>query len=79
MLHHPFHRVIDVDELLQLSSRSIYQTIDYERKHYSRDLLTLSDMMLEPKVEKRATIKKLIAQPIVVIKYYEKYFDVGDD
>lgn len=36
-------------------------------------------MMLEPKVEKRATIKQLIAQPIVVIKYYEKYFDVDDD
>lgn len=78
MLRHPFHRVYDINELYQLASRSIYQTIDYERKNYSRDLLKLSDMLLEPNVEKRATIKKIIAQPIVVIKFYEKYFDIGD-
>lgn len=79
MLRHPFNRVLDVNELYQLSSRSIYQTIDYGRKNYSRDLLTLSDMMLEPKVGKRGTIKEIIAQPIVVMRYYEKYFDIGDD
>lgn len=78
MLRHPFHRVYDINELYQLSSRSIYQTIDYERKNYSRDLMHLSDIMLEPKVDRRGTIKKIVAQPIVVVKYYEKYFDIGD-
>lgn len=78
MLHHPFHRICDIDELFQLSSRSIYQTIDYERKNYTRDLMALSDMMLEPNVAKRATISRIIAQPIVVMRHYENYFDMGD-
>lgn len=78
MLRHPFHRVYDVQQLYDLSSRSIYQTIDWERKNYSKDMLVLSDMMLEPKVDKRGTIKKLVAQPIVMIKYYEKYFEIND-
>ncbi|KAJ6642576.1 Glutathione hydrolase 1 proenzyme, partial [Pseudolycoriella hygida] len=72
MLRHPFHRVVDIYELHQLSSRSIYQTIDYERKSYSRSLMLLSDMMLEPKVEKRGTVNQLIAQPIITVKYYQK-------
>lgn len=78
MLRHPFHRVNDINELYELSSRSIYQTIDYQRKNYSRDLLTLSDLMLEPKVEKRATIEKIIPHRAIMTKYYEKYFDMGD-
>lgn len=78
MLRHPFHRVYDVQQLYDLSSRSIYQTIDWERKNYSKDMLVLSDMMLEPKVDKRGTIKKLVAQPIVMINYYEKYFEIND-
>lgn len=76
MLHHPFHRVWEVNELYQLATRSIYQTIDYERKHYSREFVTLSNMMLEPNVEKRATIEKIIKQPIIVMEYYERYFDI---
>lgn len=78
MLRHPFHRVYKIDELHNLSSRSIYQTIDYKRKNYNRDLLTLSNMMLEPRVEKRGTIKDIVKQPIVSRSYYEKYFDFDD-
>ncbi len=77
MLRHPFHRVYDINELYQLSSRSIYQTIDYWRKNYSKNLLTLSDLMLQPNVELRANISKIVAQPFVAAMYYEKYFDIG--
>lgn len=34
--------------------------------------------MLEPKVEKRATIEKIIPHRAIMTKYYEKYFDMGD-
>lgn len=78
MLRHPFHRAYKVDELYELSSRSIYQTIDYKQKNYNRELLTLSNMMLEPRVEKRGNINKIISQPIVTLKFYEKYFDYDE-
>lgn len=34
--------------------------------------------MLEPNVAKRATISQIIAQPVVVMRHYENYFDMGD-
>lgn len=78
MLHHPFNRVYDVEDLFDLASRSIYQTIDYKRKNYDKSLLTLSNMMLQPIAEKRATISMIVGQPIVMMRYYENYFKYDD-
>lgn len=49
-------------------------TLKNARYTYDSQLEDLIGIMLEPKKEKRATISRIISDPIIVRQYHENYF-----
>lgn len=57
-----------------LTSRAIYRPIECPRKGAYHEMRSLGTSMLEPDSKKRATVQSIVCRPLVMSRYYSKYF-----
>lgn len=63
-----------MDDLIRCILTKNYPPIDTALYPYSNQLVSLCDDMMRVEVPKRATIKHIISNPLILVDYYHSYF-----
>lgn len=74
MLGHPFGIAKTKTELLEMTLNSAYVPLRYSSIPYDIGMENLIKIQLEPNKNKRATISKIICDPMIMGQYYNNYF-----
>lgn len=64
-----------MDELIRCTLTKQYKTpLDPNIHPCNADMVRLCDHMMDMDAKKRATIKDVIRNPVIIIEYYHSYF-----
>lgn len=75
-----FHNKKSLDELIYYTENAIYIPINVcGRIKYTPELISLCSSMITPEPKRRATIRDIITNDLIIRRYYRSYFDYGYD
>lgn len=67
-----------MDQLIYHTKNAIYEPINFNGStKYDPKLVSLCSSMITPEPDKRATIRDVITNDLIVCRYYRSYFDYG--
>lgn len=72
---HILSQLQSFDELIRCVLVKDYKPIKSGNHVYSDELVNLCDSMMHTDKQKRATINDIVCNPLIVIDYYNSYFE----